>query len=213
MGAAITSSSVSVLPVAGLGAQASSAGRSFSRPLLSGDRGTAQTINLIRKAVADGLTDPRVNQLAASIVRAVPEYDDRAAAEAIFNWPLGNVRFTNDPCGSEMIRSANWTIENGIGDCDDINGVLLPTLLMTVGIPARLVTVANDPYHPNDFTHIYCEAQIDGAWIPLDAARPGATFGTTSQGIYRKRIWSLMDSGYADGAWLRMRSLSGRHGR
>ncbi len=174
-------------------------GTSVSVPLLAGDGGTEQTVELIRTAVNSGLSNPVVRSTAMQALRGVPAYNDEAAARALFNWVLRNIRFTNDPIGHETISSAEWTIRNGGGDCDDINAVLLPTLLMVVGIPVELVTVNDNPTDPaGEFTHVYCQALINGRVTPLDAARPGARFGTTIDRVFRKRVWSLTDARYQD---------------
>ena len=178
------------------------AGWSRSTPLLAGDAGTAQTIDLIRQAVWSGLQDARVRAQLARILNGIPAYDTTAEIQAIFNWVLANIRFTNDPIGHETISTASWTIEHRIGDCDDINAVLIPTLVMMAGIPARLVTVSNDPSDPARFSHIYAEAEVNGGWIALDAARPGARFGATVAQYGRKRLWSLVDRKYQDLAGL-----------
>ena len=180
----------------------SNSGWSQSTPLLAGDPGTAQTIDLIRKAVWQGLSDVRVRSQLAQILRGVPAHDTRAELQAIYAWVHRNIRFTNDPVGHETVSTANWTLDHRIGDCDDINAVLIPTLVMTAGIPARLVTVSNDPSDPSRFSHVYAEAEVNGRWIPLDAARPGASFGTTVRQYGRKRLWSLVDRKYQDLAGL-----------
>lgn len=183
-------------------------GWSQSTPLLAGDAGTSQTIDLIRKAVWQGLQDARVRAQLAQILQGVPAYDTRGEAQAIFAWAVRHIRFTNDPIGHETISTASWTLANRIGDCDDINAVLIPTLLMTAGIPARLVTVSNDPADLSRFSHVYAEAEIGGRWIPLDAARPGARFGATVSQYQRKRLWSLVDRKYED-----LAGLAGAHGK
>lgn len=176
-----------------------SLGTSVSVPLLAGDAGTEQTVALIRQAVQAGLSNPTARAAAAEALRGVPAFNDRAAVEAIFNWVRRRIRFTQDPIGHETISSAEWTIRNGIGDCDDINAVLLPTLLMVVGHDVRLVTVTDNPHDPGgEFTHIYCEVGLDGRWIPLDAARPGASFGTTVDRVFRKWVWSLTEDSHQD---------------
>lgn len=179
-----------------------SQGWSRSIPLLAGDGGTAQTIELIRQAVWQGLSDARVREQLAAILRNVPAHDPLAELGAIYEWVLRNIRFTNDPVGHETVSSANWTLLHRIGDCDDINAVLLPTLVMMAGIPVRLVTVSNDPSDPSRFSHVYAEAEVNGRWIPLDAARPGARFGETVARYVRKRVWSLIERKYQDIAGL-----------
>jgi transglutaminase-like putative cysteine protease len=178
------------------------AGWSHSTPLLAGDAGTSQTIDLIRQAVWQGLQDARVRAQLAQILQSVLAYDKFAEVQAIYAWVLRNIRFTDDPVGHETVSTPNWILTHRIGDCDDINAVLIPTLVMTAGIPARLVTVSNDPSDPSRFSHIYAEAQIGAQWIPLDAARPGARFGTTVSQYGRKRLWSLVDRKYQDLAGL-----------
>lgn len=181
-------------------------GWSRSTPLLAGDAGTAQTVDLIRQAVWQGLQDARVRAQLAQILNTVPAYNTLAELQAIFEWVRANIRFTNDPVGHETVSTASWTIEHRIGDCDDINAVLIPTLVMMAGIPARLVTVSNDPSDPSRFSHVYAEAEVNGRWIPMDAARPGARFGTTVAQYGRKRLWSLVDRKYQD-----LAGLSGAH--
>ncbi len=88
------------------------------------------------------------------------------------------------------------------GDCDDINGILLPALLGTIGVRTRLVTVATDPKAPAEFTHIYPEAWLGGQWIPIDAAMKNPVWGTAPARYTRKRIWSTTDSSYRDLAGL-----------
>jgi hypothetical protein len=85
------------------------------------------------------------------------------------------------------------------GDCDDINSILLPSLLMTIGNHVRLVTISTDPRDPNTFSHIYCEAEApNGEWIPLDCARRDPAFGRGPQHYFRMRRWSLTDRSFQD---------------
>jgi transglutaminase superfamily protein len=171
---------------------------SQSVPLLDGDRGTAQTIAVIRKLVDQALKDPFVHQAALSIVGGAQQYDESAEAQQIFAWVLQNIRYTRDPVGKEVLRPARVILQLGAGDCDDINGILLPSLLGVVGIETRVVTIASNIADPNQFSHIYCEALVDGAWIPLDAARSGTAYGSAPPNFYRKRVWSLADAHYQD---------------
>jgi hypothetical protein len=163
---------------------------SFSMP--QGDAGVTKTMNLIHSLVDQAIKDPYINRTAITILQQmnVPQYDDAAAARAIYNWVLRNIRYVKDPVGKETVRPANVILKVGAGDCDDINGVLIPSLLGTVGIPARGVTVAAVPGSP-DFSHIYAEALINGQWTALDAARPHVTFGQAPEAFTRKAVWPL----------------------
>jgi hypothetical protein len=170
----------------------------ISFPIAPGDAGIRQTVDVIRKLVDDGVKDPHVNALAIRLARRVPRFDRMAQAQAIYEYVLENIWFVDDPVQKETVRPARVVLQVGGGDCDDINGVLLPSLLGTIGIATRLVTVASDPRDPTQFSHIYAEADIDGEWIPIDAARPGAQFGLEPNNFTRKRLWSLDNSSFED---------------
>ena len=71
-------------------------GWSWSRPLLAGDTGTGETIARMREAVWLGLSDPGMHALTAKVLQGVPGYNDVAAVQAIYQFILSNVRFTND---------------------------------------------------------------------------------------------------------------------
>jgi hypothetical protein len=171
-----------------------------SEPLLAGDDGTAQTVRAIRALVEQGKKDPRVNRTTGGILRAarVAPYDDAAEVRAIFSWVLRNIRFTKDPEGKECLRPAATTLQWGFGDCDDINAILLPSMLGSVGYRTRVVTIASHPGAPEQFSHVYCEVHLAGRWIPLDAARKGTSFGSAPARRFRKRVWSLISDDYQD---------------
>lgn len=163
-----------------------------SWPLPSGDRGVAKTMDLVRQLVDQAIKDPYINRAAIQILQTynVTQYDSYAAARAIWGWVRQNIRYVQDPVGKETVRPANVILEVRAGDCDDINGVLIPSLLGTIGIATRGVTVAASP-NSNDFSHIYAEALIDGAWIAMDAARPNVTFGQAPEMYWRRAEWPI----------------------
>jgi len=171
-----------------------------SEPLLAGDDGTAQTIARIRALVEQGKKDPRVNHATGKLLRiaGVKPHDRMGEIRAIFFGVLHNIRFTQDPEGTETLRPAATTLEWGFGDCDDINAILLPSMLKTIGFNVRLVTIAAHPGDPKQFSHVYCEVYLRGRWIPLDAARPDTKFGVAPPKSFRHRVWSLEDPSYQD---------------
>jgi hypothetical protein len=73
--------------------------------------------------------------------------------------------------------------------------MLLGTLLMAVGYPARLMTVAANG---DEFSHVYVEANLNGEWIPLDPARYDSQFGVAPPAFTRARWWSLSDTSQGD---------------
>jgi len=171
-----------------------------SVPLSDGDRGTAQTVERIRKLVHQGMTDQYINRVAISIVKqaGVQQFDFVGEVRAIYEWVRRQIRFTKDIAGIETLRTAREILLVKAGDCDDINSVLLPALLATIGHDVRLVTISSDPAAPGIFSHIYCEVEINGAWVPLDSARRDPAFGRGPKRFFRKRIWSLTNTGFQD---------------
>lgn len=168
------------------------------QPLLSGEAGTAQTLRVARQLVDAGVKDPRVNRTAIEIVRGTPQYDDLAKIEAIYNWVTANFTYIQDPVGpngaKETLRPVVDLLQLRAGDCDDINAVLFPALFGTLGYRTRIVTIAGDPQSPREFSHVYCEVEFEGEWIPIDAARPGARFGEEPPYYFRKKTWPMTDA-------------------
>jgi transglutaminase superfamily protein len=174
-------------------------GLMYSAPLAGGDDGTAQTISMLRNLVDDAWKDPYVNRTAIEIIRnaGVAPYNSWGQIRAIYDF-AHSFYFVNDPITKEALRPTRELLQLMAGDCDDINGNVLPALLGTIGFETRLVTVASDPQSPDLFSHVYCEVFLDGQWYPLDAARPGAVFGVAPTYFYRREWWSLVDGSHGD---------------
>jgi Transglutaminase-like superfamily len=172
-----------------------------SVPLLSGFAGVEQTVDLARRLVDDGVKDPFVNRTAINVLQqaGTSTYDPEAAAHALWQFVTG-FTFVNDPVGpygpKETLRPARVVLDVRAGDCDDL-AVVLCSLLGTIGMTTRLVTIAADPEAPSEFSHIYPEVQIGQAWVPVDPARPNTQFGVAPPHHFRKEIWSLTDRHHA----------------
>jgi hypothetical protein len=183
----------------------------FARPLAGGDTGVEQTIDEMRALVDAALRDPSIIRLATDIVRSAPAFDDHAEANALYEWVRHNIRFTKDPVNKEKLYPPAELLKIRAGDCDDIS-MLLGALLMAVGYPARLMTVAASPGAPQQFSHVYVEAEIppgSGEWIPLDPARYDSRFGVPPPAFTRARWWSLADRTYGDLSGTKIHAHSG----
>lgn len=184
----------------------------LSFPLADGDAGTEETLRHIRRLVEAGKKNPAVRNKALSILHAADPlnqrgYDHAFMARAILEAVIREFRYVPDPVDKEMLQAADYMIlQTRAGDCDDLNGVLLPSLLLSVGIPARLVTISTHSEAPEEFTHIYAEAQVNGHWLPMDAARSGARWLRQPGRYFRRRLWSLADGSFQD-----VRGLAGYH--
>lgn len=171
----------------------------YSVPLAGGDDGPRQTISMLRTLVDDAWKDPFVNRTAIEIIRnaGIAPFDSWGQIRAIYDYAR-SFYFVNDPITKEALRPTRELLELKAGDCDDINGNVLPALLGTIGFESRLVTVACDPQQPDYFSHVYCEVFQENEWYPLDAARPGAVMGVAPSFFYRRMWWSLTDSSNGD---------------
>ena len=181
-------------------AKAQSPWGGYRAPLLAGDQGTQQTIELMRHLIDEALADQNFVNLAVRIVKTVPAYHDLGEAEALYNWVKQNIRFTKDPVTKEKLYSPQDLLKIRAGDCDDIS-MLLGAFLLALGYPARLITLAANPSQPTEFSHVYIEAEVppgSGQWLPMDAARADAQFGVAPPTYFRKRAWSLTDQSYQD---------------
>jgi Transglutaminase-like superfamily len=176
-----------------------SSGILYSVPLLAGDAGPEQTIGMLRHLVDQAWKDPVVNRTAIDTIRnaGVQPYDNWGQIRAIYNF-AHSFYFVNDPVMKEALRPTRELLKLGAGDCDDINGNVLPALLGTIGYETRLVTIAADPEMPESFSHVYVEVLVDGIWYPLDAARPGVTMDSPAPSFFRRKWWSLTDNSSAD---------------
>jgi hypothetical protein len=172
----------------------------YRAPLLSGEQGTAQTIEIMRHLVDQAVGDESFVRQAINIVRPVPAYHDLSEAKALYNWVKQNIRFTKDPVTKEKLYPPQELLKIKAGDCDDIS-MLLGALLIALGYTARLITISASADNPQEFSHVYVEAEVPPGskqWIPMDAARFDSEFGEEPPVYYRKRAWSLVDSSYQD---------------
>jgi len=175
-------------------------GIGYRAQLLSGEAGTKQTVDLMRKLVDQAVSDQRFVRFAKEIVRGVPSYNDIGEAHAVYAWVSGNIRYTKDPVTKETLYPPTELLKIRSGDCDDI-AMLMGAIMIALGYPARLITIAASPEAPQEFSHVYLESEVpagSGQWVAMDAARPGAQFGVEPPVYYRKRAWSLTDNSFQD---------------
>jgi transglutaminase-like putative cysteine protease len=135
-----------------------------------GQRGTFASAQLIAKLIRQGARDFYVRQKAIEIFRetGAPPKNRFAEVCSLFNWVRGNVRYTRDIFGTELLHSARRMIELRAGDCDDMT-ILLGAMLLSTGHPVRLALTGFRPMKPHSYSHIYPEVYVKGRWIALDA--------------------------------------------
>lgn len=166
-----------------------------AEPLLGGFDGTEQTIRKIRQIFDDAMRSLDVRRFAVDILRnsGAPQYDAWSQISAIYQFVRNHFYFVNDPVGKEVLMPFEDLLALGAGDCDEINAIAMAVLLSAVGYETRLVTIAADANDPEQFSHIYTEVGINGNWVAMDAARPGAQMGAAPPSFYVREWWSLTD--------------------
>jgi hypothetical protein len=169
-----------------------------SIPLASGDAGVEQTIRAMRRLIEQGKKDPIVHETAAMILRGanVPAFNWSGEVRAIYSWVLQNIRFTRDVYGKETLHSAPEILRLRIGDCDDFT-ILLCSLLGTIGHKTRIVTIAK-PEDERNFSHVFPQVCLDGAWVTIDAARRNAAIGRNPENTERVRVWDTASDHFVD---------------
>jgi transglutaminase-like putative cysteine protease len=133
----------------------------------------------VKEAVIRAKNDPQVRLTAIQIVKDAG-LDGRQrveVAEAVRKWVQDNITYIHDPVKTEVFQEAIYTltVSRG-GDCDD-QAILVAGLLMSIGIPVKLmllpVAVPFDP-KTSHFTHIFSALDMpDGTEIWLETIVPG----------------------------------------
>lgn len=149
----------------------------------------------MHQLVALGKLDPTMQRIATWIRLGVPQ-DRRASTTAvldrIFWWVKKHGIFQRDPFQIEKIehpiaamrpiveaRMAGVYKGPGlfVGDCDTIAGVYTAVLLGILGFHYAWETAKVDPQRPDEFSHVWVAAYVNGDWYPLDpstkSAKPG----------------------------------------
>ena len=130
-----------------------------------------------------GKKDAGIRQLAASLVRDLPQYDRLGEIKALHAFVRDHVRYTNDPRGVEMVQTPQATLEMGVGDCDD-KSTLLAALLESIGRPARVVAIA---LGGRDLSHVLVETHLTKGWMPLETIKD-VEAGWYPKGVTRRMV-------------------------
>lgn len=161
-------------------------------PLPAGDRGIAMTTALMNRDAngPEGAQHPGIRAFALSAINDVPDRDDYAQAAAIFQAVKKQIKFRGEY--SETVQTPWLTLQLQAGDCDDHTTLLL-ALLRSVGIPARIQTVAL--HSDEQFEHVFAMAGLRGAngqvarWLALDTSVPFSRPGWQVPRATRRRVW------------------------
>lgn len=155
----------------------------------AGVAGTRYTIDKMRDMVRRGSVHPDIIQATTLIVKQVGHKDYAGEAEAIFSWVKGNIRYTRDPHGVELIQAPWITLKRGAGDCDDVS-TLINAMCASIGMQTGFETIRCDPANPDDFSHVYAIIRTPAGWRAADPTVAAGHFGwRPSAGVLGRKLW------------------------
>lgn len=173
------------------------------------DTDTLRTVGRMARIVCIAAQHPKVVQAAAAAAGGFDRLMSRErVATAIYYWIREHVTFCLDETlvASALIAAgyavapdaellvAPWVLVDmprPMGDCDDFS-MLCASMLSVYGIPARLVIIAADPEVPDQYSHVYTQAQLEnGEWITLDCSH-GPYPGWEAPRAFRKSTWPIL---------------------
>lgn len=147
----------------------SASGRSYVLAGLPyGVDGTRLTLEYMRRFVRTFRTNPRIIELARSIIATIPGKQYSREAEALRAWVAENIRYTQDVTDVETLQSPIVTLDTRQGDCDD-QATLLATLLNATGHEARFLAAS---FEPDNFSHVLVETKVGERWLPAETTEP-----------------------------------------
>lgn len=164
-----------------------------------GDSGIREIIQkYARPLIAAGLRDPSVHELALYFCQrygAAP-YDEPGELRAVYQGVLDTFSYRKHVVGAQSLQPVSGIMRTRSGDCAELNLILLPALLGTIGYPTRAVTIKADASRPSEYSHVYIEALTsDGDWIPMDVARQGTEFGIEPDYYWEREEFDLTPPG------------------
>lgn len=168
------------------------------------DISTAQTVALMAAAIRRAERSPVIDRAAADIARTLPDNaQDADVAAAVFAYVKRRVDFLEDstlitacwpdqPASSEVLIEPDRLLstEQPAGDCDDFT-MAVCALLRRLGVDCEIVTVAADPEHPDNWSHVYAYALLHpDRRLALDASH-GDRPGWEAPRIFRRAVWPI----------------------
>ena len=105
----------------------------------------------------------------------------------IYDWVKKNIAYRNDPYFMDTFDYPMETVRLRAGDCDDMS-ILIASLALAIGIPARYIIVSDDP--STEPSHVYAELYIEQAWVPLDPVMDKG-FGWNNYSPYVTKRWVI----------------------
>lgn len=154
---------------------------------------TSETIKRMFELVDHAKTDAKFQDLVYSMTRGLPNKAYRQEVDRLFRWIKGNIRYTRDPYGVELVQDVWTTLNRQRGDCDDLS-ILLGAMAEVMGCPVRFCTVSTRK--DKEPVHVYPDVFVGGRWISYDPTVASSVPGWKPiQGITDRVCWKRADVG------------------
>jgi|SRR5215813_12782130 len=151
--------------------------------LPDGIEGTFRSLDAMAECVRgeippdySGYLDPAIKSFAGQLTKQA-RGNDRGEMAALYDFVAHRIVYIEHPPNEQVCQDAMRTIQIGSGDCVS-KSVLLATLLLARGIPARFV--AQYTGDSDQYSHVYVEGQTRaGEWLALDPVASDKPIGWT----------------------------------
>jgi len=140
---------------------------------LPGNAGIRQTLKRMSSIAKGYKTAPLIRETALKVLSRVPEKKWRLEVAALLHFVQEHIRYVRDVVGVETLQTPVQTLRLAQGDCDD-QSILLASLLMAAGHPARFVALGQEP---NTFSHVLVQSKIGGEWVWCEPINKGWPLG------------------------------------
>lgn len=162
------------------------------------------TLGRMAKLARRAMLDPNVIYVANQVVAPAPSRDVQAQIESIYQFMDSSFVFVPNPLTTQTIRPPGWTgkpLAPGMledvatrgftqGACDDA-AVLVATLGMANGIPARFRAIAFTQEDPDSYTHVIADLFDGEHWRELDVTRPDDRAQLTDDDVAKSLIYNV----------------------
>lgn len=156
----------------------------------SGNTGTAETIRYMQDAATVGKRNFEVRKIVGQLLQQCSNKDFLCYAQTIFQFCRDRIRYAFDPQGVELVEKPWKVLEAKMADCDSIVP-LLASMLESIGMQCRYVTIKADVSRPDDFSHVFLECLVPGhGWVPMDATMPDKPFGWGPDEHWPRKTWN-----------------------
>src|SRR3972149_621421 len=139
--------------------------------LPSGVEGIRRTLRIMVQMQRHWKKDPGIRQLAADLVKNLPQGDTTAEVKVLHAFVRDRIRYTNDIHGIETLQTPRATLEMEVGDCDD-KSLLLAALLGAIGRATRFVALGFSA--EERYSHVLPQVRLGsrGQWFYLETIKP-----------------------------------------